>query len=83
MRSLSLKTFGEPMIFSDELILPTRTYCRLSLSLSLSLSEKSLEDDFSLSFLADRKTRLREHLEKDPSILEELPPESLAVRYGG
>ena len=31
------------------------------------------------TFLADRKTRLREHLEKDPSILEELPPESLAV----
>jgi len=26
---------------------------------------------------------LREHLERDASILEELPPESLAVRYGG
>ena len=78
-----LKTFGEPMIWTDELILPTRTYCRHCVLAARGLG-KVIEDDFlDNTFLADRKTRLREHLEKDPSILEELPPESLAVRYGG
>jgi len=79
----ALKEFGEPMIWTDELIFPTRTYCRHCVLAARGLG-KAVEDDFlDNTFLADRKTRLREHLERDPSILEELPPESLAVRYGG
>jgi hypothetical protein len=79
----ALKAFGEPMIWTDELIYPTRTYCRHCVLAARKLG-RAVEDDFlDNTFLADRKTRLREHLERDPSILEELPPESLAVRYGG
>ena len=35
------------------------------------------------TFLADRATTVRQHLARDPTIMAELPPEALRVRYGG
>ncbi len=35
------------------------------------------------TFLADRTTTVRQWLEQNPSIMEELPPPSLAARYSG
>ena len=41
------------------------------------------EDFLDNTFLADRKTTIRAHLDADPTILEELPPEALRERYCG
>ncbi len=35
------------------------------------------------TFLADRVTTVRQHLEADPAILDELPPPELIGRYSG
>jgi hypothetical protein len=35
------------------------------------------------TFLADRKTTIREHLASNPTIIHELPPPDLQERYGG
>ena len=58
----ALKTFGEPMIWTDELIFPTRTYCRHCVLAARGLG-KVVEDDFlDNTFLADRKTTIEENI---------------------
>ena len=35
------------------------------------------------TFLADRSTTLREHLERNPSLMQDEPPPALKSRYSG
>ena len=47
------------------------------------LGQEVYEDFLDNTVLADRQTSVRTHLGKDPTILEELPPEALRERYCG
>ena len=52
------------------------------------LSARSLSDEAHASFLdqtflGDRTTTIREHLARNPGLMDEEPPEHLRVRYGG
>jgi cation transport regulator ChaC len=78
-----LEKYGEGRIWTDEHILPTRTYARHCVLAAKSLGDHVYDDFVNNTYLADRTTTLRVHLERNPSIMEELPPESLKVRYGG
>jgi len=49
-----------------------------------SLGEEVYKNFLDHTFLGDRKTTIREYFEKEGSkIMEEEPPESLKIRYGG
>jgi len=74
--------FGIDRIWDDRL-LPCRVYLRHCVLASRALgpeAERSFLDD---TFLADRETPIREHLRRNPDILEELPPPELGSRYSG
>ena len=59
-----------------------KTLC--SLLAAKSLSDAAYNDFLDHTFLADRKTTIREYLATTGSgIMEEEPPESLKARYGG
>ena len=47
------------------------------------LGPKAYRSFLDETFLADRVTTIRQYLDSDPSIMKELPPPSLADRYGG
>lgn len=57
-----------------------RRHCVLAARKLGSEAEASFLDD---TFLADRATTVRRHLERNPGIMTELPPPSLAARYSG
>ena len=43
-----------------------------------------MHDDFvDTTFLADGHTTIREHLDANPGLMEDLPPPHLADRYSG
>uniref|UniRef100_A0A7S0RCX3 Gamma-glutamylcyclotransferase n=1 Tax=Pyramimonas obovata TaxID=1411642 RepID=A0A7S0RCX3_9CHLO len=78
----TLSRFGVDKIWRND-ILPCRTYLRHCVLAAQGLGEAAYEDFLDNTFLADRQTTIRTHLDADPSILEELPPEALRERYCG
>lgn len=64
-------------------VLPCRTYLRHCVLAAQGLGDLVYNDFMDNTFLADRKTTIRTHLERDPTILEEMPPEALKERYCG
>jgi hypothetical protein len=64
-------------------ILPCRAYLRHVVLAARSLGEDAERCVLDNTFLADRRTTVREHLERDPSVMLELPPAGLESRYGG
>lgn len=57
-------------------------YC--SLVAAKNLGDEVYDDFLDHTFLGDRKTTIREYLEKvGTSIMDEEPPEFLKARYGG
>jgi len=74
--------YGIDKVWRDD-VLPCRPYLRHCV-----LAAKKLSDDISNNFLdhtylADRKTTIRQYLEQKPDIMTELPPENLRERYNG
>ncbi|KAL6343964.1 hypothetical protein AAG906_027737 [Vitis piasezkii] len=70
-------------IWRDD-VFPCRVYLRHCLLAAKSLSDAAYNDFLDHTFLADRKTTIREYLATTGSgIMEEEPPESLKARYGG
>ncbi|XP_062150328.1 uncharacterized protein LOC133858890 [Alnus glutinosa] len=70
-------------IWRDD-ILPCRVYLRHCVLAAKNLSDVAYNNFLDHTFLADRKTTIREYLATTGSgIMEEEPPESLKTRYGG
>ncbi|ESW26308.1 hypothetical protein PHAVU_003G108300 [Phaseolus vulgaris] len=70
-------------IWRDD-VLPCRVYLRHCVLGAKSLGEEVYKIFLDHTFLGDRKTTIREYFEKEGSkIMEEEPPESLKIRYGG
>ena len=74
--------YGVDRVWRDD-VLPCRAYLRHCVLAARNLSPEAHASFLDQTFLADRRTTIREHLARDPTIMQELPPESLAVRYGG
>ena len=72
---------GEPE--NQNMILPCRAYLRHVVLAARSLGEDAERCVLDNTFLADRKTTVRQHLERDPTVMSELPPKGLESRYGG
>ena len=65
----------------DSGILPCRVYLRHCV---LAAEKQGQLDSFlDETYLADRVTTIREHLAKDPTIMQEKPPPALVARYSG
>lgn len=70
-------------IWRDD-ILPCRTYLRHCVLAAKNLNDIAYNNFLDHTFLGDRKTTIREYLATTGSgIMEEEPPESLKIRYGG
>ena len=83
-----LRGFGEERIWypgwrSPPTVLPARAYARHCVLAAESLGPEALASFLDHTFLADRRTTLRTHLERNPSLMETPPPPELAERYGG
>ena len=83
-----LRGFGEERIWypgrcSPPAVYPTRAYARHCVLAAESLGAHALASFLDHTFLADRRTTLRTHLERNPSLIETPPPPELAERYGG
>ncbi|RHN73149.1 hypothetical protein MtrunA17_Chr2g0295391 [Medicago truncatula] len=70
-------------IWRDD-IFPCRVYLRHCVLAAKNLGDTAYNNFLDHTYLADRKTTIREYLETAGSgIMEEEPPESLKFRYGG
>uniref|UniRef100_A0A7N0URP9 Uncharacterized protein n=1 Tax=Kalanchoe fedtschenkoi TaxID=63787 RepID=A0A7N0URP9_KALFE len=70
-------------IWQDD-VLPCRVYLRHCVLAAKNLGEEAYNNFLDHTFLADRRTSIREYLATAGSgIMEEEPPESLKERYGG
>jgi len=67
----------------DSGIRPCAVYLRHCLIAAKSVSEECLNSFLDETFLVDRKTTLRDYVEKYPEVWNYLPPDELAERYGG
>ena len=65
------------------MILPCRAYLRHVVLAARALGDDAERCVLDNTFLADRRTTVREHLRIDPTVMLELPPEGLETRYGG
>lgn len=65
------------------MILPCRAYLRHVVLAARRLGADAERCVLDNTFLADRKTTVREHLRRDPGVMLELPPKGLESRYGG
>ncbi|PWA81362.1 butirosin biosynthesis, BtrG-like protein [Artemisia annua] len=75
--------FGVDKIWRDD-VLPCRVYCRHCVLAAKNLGNEVYDNFLDHTYIADRKTTLREYLSTTGSgIMEEEPPELLKVRYGG
>ncbi|KAJ1395326.1 hypothetical protein SESBI_33479 [Sesbania bispinosa] len=85
-REIYFKQYGEYMIhkiWRDD-VLPCRVYLRHCVLAAKNLGGEAYNNFLDHTFLADRKTTIRQYFEKvGTSIMEEEPPESLKTRYGG
>lgn len=57
--------------------------CLCSVLAAQNLSEEAYTSFLDHTYLADRRTTVRQHLDANPQIMLELPPPELAERYGG
>ena len=64
-------------------LLPCRPYLRHCVLASQNMGPDCHANFLDHTFLGDRTTTIRQHLEADPTIMSELPPESLRERYSG
>lgn len=70
-------------IWRDD-ILPCRTYLRHCVLAAKNLGDAAYNDFLDHTYLADRQTTIRQYLATTGAgIMEEEPPESLKMRYGG
>jgi len=67
----------------DDPILPCRPYLRHCVLAARFLGKEIEENFLDCTFLCDRKTTLREYLERNPDLMSQLPPEGLRERYSG
>ena len=67
----------------DDSIFPCPVYLRHCVLSAQKLNEEAGESFLDHTYLADRKTTIREYLDEHPEILSMMPPPSLAQRYGG
>lgn len=74
--------WGIEKIWADD-ILPCRIYLRHCVLAAQNLNKRAYDSFLDHTFLGDRKTTIRSHLESNPSIMVELSPIELAERYGG
>jgi hypothetical protein len=73
---------GIDRIYRDD-ILPCRVYLRHCVLASQTLGPAAHASFLDDTYLADRRTTIREYLARDPAIMNEQPPESLKERYNG
>jgi len=73
---------GVDVIWRDD-VLPCAVYCRHCVLASQKLSAAAHDSFLDATFLADRRTPLRQYLRDNPHVMDTLPPESLAGRYSG
>ena len=64
-------------------VLPCRVYLRHCVLAAEGLGPEAHASFLDHTLLADRVTTVRQHLERDPGIMRELPPPSLVGRYSG
>lgn len=64
-------------------VLPCRVYLRHCVLAARSLGAAAEASFLDHTFLSDRRTTLRRHLARNPSIMQEEPPPSLVDRYSG
>mmetsp|Transcript_11684 Transcript_11684/g.18335 ORF Transcript_11684/g.18335 Transcript_11684/m.18335 type:complete len:132 (+) Transcript_11684:1203-1598(+) len=64
-------------------ILPCRVYLRHCILAATKPGPEVRDNFLDNTFLWDRKTTIREWLAQNPSLMDELPPESLKARYSG
>lgn len=67
----------------DSGILPCPVYLRHCVLAAAKAGKEASDSFLDASFLADRKTSIREYLEQRPDIMQTQPPESLINRYNG
>lgn len=73
---------GLTSIWRDD-VMPCRVYLRHCVISAMKLGPEVEADFLDGTVLADRHTTVREWLERNPEILQELPPPSLIGRYSG
>ncbi|GAB9474369.1 uncharacterized protein IUM83_10407 [Globisporangium polare] len=64
-------------------ILPCRLYVRHCLLAVKKLGEDVYNDFVNTTFLGDRKTPIKQYIDANPSIMDEVPPAHLVNRYSG
>jgi len=74
---------GQSSASSSLSVLPCRIYLRHCMLAAISLGPEAAASFLDHTFLADRRTTLRRHLERNPGIMHEEPPASLVDRYSG
>ncbi|KAH7300482.1 hypothetical protein KP509_24G064500 [Ceratopteris richardii] len=74
--------YGIDKIWRDD-ILPCRAYLRHCVLAAKNLGSEVYENFLDHTFLGDRLTTIRQHLELHPQIMHEEPPPHLKERYGG
>lgn len=73
---------GIDRVWRDD-ILPCRVYLRHCVLAAKGFCPEAYESFLDATFLSDRVTTVRQHLEAHPDILQELPPPELVGRYSG
>ncbi|CAJ2653960.1 unnamed protein product [Trifolium pratense] len=85
-REMYFQQYGEyniHKIWRDD-ALPCRVYLRHCVLAAKNLGDEAYNNFLDHTFVADRKTTIRQYFEKmGTSIMDEEPPESLKTRYGG
>eukprot|EP00892_Ulva_mutabilis_P011556 jgi/Ulvmu1/8773/UM048_0028.1 len=74
--------YGIDRVWRDD-VLPCRTYLRHCALAAAALSPDAHTSFLDHTYLADRRTTVRQHLAAHPDILDEAPPLELADRYCG
>lgn len=74
--------YGIEKIWRDD-ILPCRVYLRHCVLAAQKFGKDVLDNFLDHTYLGDRKTTIRQYLEKNPDIMNEEPPEHLKNRYSG
>jgi hypothetical protein len=74
--------YGIEKVWDDDLI-PCPIYLRHCVLAAKNLGVEAYDSFLDYTFLADRQTTIRSHLQANPEILTTLPPPHLTERYGG
>jgi len=74
--------YGITKIWRND-ILPCRIYLRHCILAATKQGDLVLNNFLDHTYIADRKTTIREYINKNPTILTEEPPEELKYKYSG